>query len=60
LLLEAASTQGPGVFHGVTDIQRVNTVGGKAPAAPGATVGEETEVSYTAEYYFYGADDADE
>ncbi|MGQ0446310.1 MAG: DUF3455 domain-containing protein [Beijerinckiaceae bacterium] len=51
LLLSAASTQGPGVFNGVTFVQRVNTVGGKAPAAPGANPGDFANVPYTAEYF---------
>ena len=55
LLLEAVSTEGPGIFDGVTYIQRVNTTGGLAPAAPGSFVGEEARVPYTAEYYFYRA-----
>jgi len=55
LKLEAVSTEGPGVFDGVTFIQRVNTTGGTAPAAPGSFVGEEARVPYTAEYYFYRA-----
>ena len=50
-----ASSEGPGIFDGVTFIQRVNTVGGKAPTDPGDFVGEELEVSYTAEYFFYRA-----
>jgi len=53
LLLGAVSTDGPGVFHRVTHIQRVNTVGGNAPAAPGSLVGEEARVPYTTEYFFY-------
>jgi hypothetical protein len=53
LLLKAASSEGPGIFNGVTFIQRVNTDGGLAPAVPGAFVGEEARVPYTAEYYFY-------
>ena len=56
LLLKAKSTDGPGIFDGVTYIQRVNTVGGKAPTAPGDYVGEVVEVPYTAEYFFYRAD----
>jgi len=56
LLLETVSTEGPGVFSPVTYIQRVNTTGGIAPAAPGSTVGEEFGVPYTAEYYFYRAE----
>jgi hypothetical protein len=55
LLLKATSTEGPGIFHGVTYIQRVNTEGGKAPGDPGEFVGQEVEVPYTAEYYFYRA-----
>jgi len=55
LLLEAVSSEGPGIFDGVTYIQRVDTVGGKAPADPGDFVGEMARVPYTAEYYFYRA-----
>jgi hypothetical protein len=57
LLLQAAPTDDPGIFHNVTFIQRVDTNGGLAPAAPGAFVGEEKRVPYTAEYYFYRAED---
>src|SRR5438552_1542097 len=57
LRLGAISSQGPGVFNGVTFIQRVNTVGGKAPATPGTTVGQIASVPYTAEYFFYSATD---
>jgi len=56
LRLEAVSTDGPGIFDGVTYIQRVNTVGGKAPTTPGAFVGAEVKIPYTAEYYFYRAE----
>ena len=55
LLLEDVSTDGPGIFNGVTFIQRVNTTGGLTPAAPGTFVGEEARVPYTAEYFFYRA-----
>ena len=55
-LLGAASTTGPGVFDGVTFIQRLNTVGGTAPAIPGAFVGQVVRVPYTADYLFYRAD----
>jgi hypothetical protein len=55
LLLETVSTDGPGVFNGVTFIQRVNTRGGVAPATPGTTLNEVKEVPYTAEYFFYRA-----
>jgi hypothetical protein len=53
LKLEAVYTQGPGVFDGVTFVQRVNTVGGLAPSSAGAVVGEIARVPYTTEYYFY-------
>ena len=55
LLLGAVSSRGPGIFHRVTFIQRVNTVGGKAPTAPGDFPGELARVPYTAEYFFYRA-----
>jgi hypothetical protein len=57
LLLQAVTAEGPGIFHRVTYVQRVNTVGGLAPAAPGAFVSEEQQVPYTAEYFFYRAAD---
>jgi hypothetical protein len=53
LLLEGAHSGGPGIFNGITFIQRVNTVGGIAPADPGQSVGEEARVPYAADYYFY-------
>jgi hypothetical protein len=53
LLLKAVSTEGPGIFHRVTVIQRVNTTGGLEPAYPGDFPGDVEEVPYTAEYYFY-------
>lgn len=53
LLLEARSTEGPGIFERTTFIQRVNTTGGRAPATAPAQAGQEARVQYTAEYYFY-------
>jgi hypothetical protein len=53
LLLKAVSTEGPGIFHRITYIQRVNTTGGTAPSGPGSGVGARIEVPYTAEYVFY-------
>ena len=53
LLLRAVSTAGPGIFHRVTYIQRVNTTGGTAPTTPGTAAGARVEVPYTAEYIFY-------
>jgi hypothetical protein len=57
LLLKKVSTDGPGIFNHVTYIQRVNTTGGLAPTTAGTTVGEEKGVPYTAEYYFYRAEE---
>jgi hypothetical protein len=56
LLLQEVQTQGPGIFEPTTYVQRVNTVGGKAPAAPGTTDGQMARVDYMADYYFYRAD----
>jgi hypothetical protein len=53
LKLAAASNDGPGIFRGITFIQRVNTEGGNAPAEPGDFVGEEARVPYIADYFFY-------
>jgi hypothetical protein len=57
-LLLAARAEGPaGAFSKVTSIQRVNTVGGTAPATgcAAATVGAVARAPYTAEYYFFSA-----
>ena len=56
LLLQTVSTSGPGIFSSVSYVQRVNTTGGLIPATPGSLVGESVEVPYTAEYYFYRAE----
>ena len=55
LLLTAKEHGGTGIFSHVTSIQRLETVGGKAPlAAPSPpTDGAEIRVPYTAIYYFY-------
>ena len=55
LKLGAVSSEGPGIFHRVTFILRVNTVGGLAPDYPGAFPGEEVGVPYAADYHFYRA-----
>src|SRR2546430_6151181 len=62
LLLQAVSNEGDGKFSDVTYIQRVNTVGGTAPATAGDATHLEARVPYTAEYYFYRThrSDADE
>jgi hypothetical protein len=51
--LGAVFSEGPGIFDGVTFIQRLNTVGGLAPDEPGDFVGEVARVPYTAKYVFY-------
>lgn len=57
LLLQTVSTEGSGIFDRVTYIQRVNTTGGLPPTAPGPFIGAQEEVPYTAEYFFYRAQD---
>jgi hypothetical protein len=52
LLVTAKTTRSPGVFGGVTFIQRLSTVGGVAPAAA-CTAGATTAVPYTAVYRFF-------
>jgi hypothetical protein len=58
LKLGTVSETGPGIFDNTTHIQRVHTVGGKAPetGANASTVDQEQQVPYTAEYYFYKAE----
>jgi len=55
LLLAAKSTWGYGVFDKTASIQRVNTVGGVAPASPcdASSAKQVARVPYTATYYFY-------
>ena len=55
LKLKASHSEGPGIFDGVTWIQRLNTIGGLAPTDPGDFVGEVVKVPYAADYYFYRA-----
>lgn len=55
LLLNVVSNDGPGIFRGVTHIQRIHTVAGLAPSQPGSAVGETANVPYTTEYLFYRA-----
>jgi len=52
LRLTAVTSSGPGIFEGVTYIQRINTVGGIRPTQSG-TLGQEVRIPYTTEYYFY-------
>ena len=55
LLLSAKSANGAGLLGSVSYVQRVNTIGGRAPASgcSGANAGEETRIPYSAEYDFY-------
>jgi hypothetical protein len=57
LLLRAKATAGNGVFTHVSFIQRLNTVGGSAPApvCRKEQAGQQLRASYTADYLFYGA-----
>jgi hypothetical protein len=57
LLLSTRSDGKDGVFASTTSVQRLNTVGGVAPAAAtctAATIGQAVRVSYTADYAMYG------
>jgi hypothetical protein len=55
LLLKAASHTGDGKFAEVTSVQRLNTVGGLAPATgcDATTIGAVARVPYTATYFMY-------
>ena len=55
LLIEVKKREGEGMFSKVTSIQRVDTVGGKAPeeGCERTSEGREIHVPYTANYYFY-------
>jgi hypothetical protein len=57
LLLRARGTTGNGVFTHVRFIQRLNTVGGSAPATVcrKEQAGQQLRASYSADYLFYGA-----
>lgn len=54
LLLAAVSTSGSGPLAATTFIQRVQTIGGRAPAQAG-TPDQVVYVPYAAQYYFYSA-----
>jgi Protein of unknown function (DUF3455) len=55
LLVNIVSHEGTGVLSRATNIQRINTKGGKAPAAgcDAAHAGAEVRVGYSADYLFY-------
>jgi hypothetical protein len=56
LLLQAVGHGGPGALAMADYIQRVHTTGGLAPSTgcDATTVGMTSDVSYTADYYFFG------
>jgi hypothetical protein len=51
LKIEVISKRGNGILSGVTAVQRINTVGGKAGSTPGKP-GEFQTVAYSADYVF--------
>jgi Protein of unknown function (DUF3455) len=56
LLLRGTTHSGTGVFTPVTFVQRVGTVGGKAPPASTCdepSAGAEIRIDYSADYYFF-------
>jgi hypothetical protein len=57
LLLRAKQTAGSGVFANISSIQRLHTIGGKAPPTGCSQpyAGTEVRVAYSADYYFYSA-----
>lgn len=54
LLLGAKSNEGTGAFAQVVSVQRLETVGGKAPDGA-CEAGKEARVPYRAKYVFYNA-----
>jgi uncharacterized protein DUF3455 len=57
LLLAAKSNSGTGLFSRIKSVQRLHTVGGKAPSAPCSqdNAQQVVRVPYKATYYFYAA-----
>lgn len=53
LLLAARAEGRSGMLGGITQIQRVNTAGGSAPAGACSTPGQPLHVPYRADYHFY-------
>ncbi|WP_035139620.1 DUF3455 domain-containing protein [Fischerella sp. PCC 9605] len=56
LLLQVRSHEGDGIFSQVNWIQRLNTVGGKAPTqgCDRVNANGEVRIAYQADYYFWG------
>jgi len=55
LLLTTRSTGGNGTMRDITSVQRINTVGGIAPAAGVCEIGATARIPYTADYRFFKA-----
>ena len=55
LLLDAAKTEGNGIFGKISSLQRLDTIGGKAPTSGcnSRAIGKKARIPYTANYYFY-------
>jgi hypothetical protein len=55
LLVTVLSHDGNGVLSHITTVQRLNTMGGKAPASgcDSAHTGQEVRIRYSADYLFY-------
>ena len=56
LLLTVVNRSGQGVLSPVTSVQRINTKGGKSPAASGCDAnhaGQEVRAAYSADYVFF-------
>jgi Protein of unknown function (DUF3455) len=58
LLLDVTAHEGKGILSQVSNVQRLNTVGGQAPpkGCDATKKDAEVKVDYTADYYFYGKD----
>jgi hypothetical protein len=56
LLVKSVSNEGHGIFARVSYVQRLFTVGGKAPTTPGNFPGQVARVPYSARYFFYRPD----
>ena len=55
LLLRASANSGTGAFADITYVQRVNTIGGRAPISgcDATAVNTDVSIDYSADYYFY-------
>jgi hypothetical protein len=55
LLLSAASVTGHGIFERTRSVQRLHTVGGKAPpdGCDASQSGKQVRIPYAADYFFY-------